>query len=315
MTLPALVAELRAVVVDPEAGRTPSGAARRRRAAAHLARLAAAGVGGADPQDWYGLAELSSAEPLRGDGEGVRVSPSRVEAFDRCPLRWLLEQAGGRRPVPTGVRLGTLVHELAEAVPDGDILLLRELLERRFGRLGLRDGWAGDVERAKAERMLERLSAYVRESRAAGRELVATEREVTVQLGRAEIRGTVDRLERDAEGRLVVVDLKTGASQPRAAELDRNAQLGVYQLAIEAGGEPSGGAELVQLGARTKRVTVQHQRPLGEDEDPGWARELVETVAEGMAAGQFPATVNPRCRMCELRRCCPAQLEGRQVGS
>ncbi len=315
MTLPAVVAELRAVVVDTEAALTPSGAARRRRAAAHLARLAEAGVGGAHPQDWYGLAEVSSDEPLRGAGESVRVSPSRVEAFDRCPLRWLLEQAGGRRPVPTGVSLGTLVHELAEAVPDGDVLLLRELLERRFGRLGLHDGWVGDVERAKAERMLDKLAAYVRESRAAGRELVATEHEVSATVGRAEIRGTVDRLERDAEGRVVVVDLKTGTSQPRAAELDRHAQLGVYQLAVEAAGQTSGGAELVQLGAKTKRVTVQQQPPLAQDDDPAWAHDLVQGVAEGMAAAEFSATVNPRCRMCDLRRCCPAQLEGRQVGS
>ncbi len=163
--------------------------------------------------------------------------------------------------------------------------------------------------------MLDKLAAYVRESRAAGRELVATEHEVSATVGRAEIRGTVDRLERDAEGRLVVVDLKTGTSQPRAAELDRHAQLGVYQLAVEAAGQTSGGAELVQLGAKTKRVTVQQQPPLAQDDDPAWAHDLVQGVAEGMAAAEFSATVNPRCRMCDLRRCCPAQLEGRQVGS
>ncbi len=86
MTLPAVVAELRAVVVDTEAALTPSGAARRRRAAAHLARLAEAGVGGAHPQDWYGLAEVSSDEPLRGAGRacGSRRRGWRLSTGARC---------------------------------------------------------------------------------------------------------------------------------------------------------------------------------------------------------------------------------------
>ena len=50
LTLPALVAELRAAVADPA---TPE--RRRRAAAAELARLAAAGVPGADPDEWWGL--------------------------------------------------------------------------------------------------------------------------------------------------------------------------------------------------------------------------------------------------------------------
>ena len=33
-----------------------------------------------------------------------------------------------------------------------------------------------------------------------------------------------------------MVDLKTGSSKPNAADLDRNPQLGVYQLAVLLGG-------------------------------------------------------------------------------
>ncbi len=311
-TLSGLVAELRAVLLEPEPLEPEP---RRRRAAAHLARLAAEGVPGADPEDWYGLAELSTAAPLRGDGDVVRVSPSRVEAFDRCPLRWLLESSGGRRPAGTVVEVGTLVHEVADAVPGGDLELLREALAARIDRLGLGPGWVGDVERAKAQRMLDKLAEYVNHSRRTGRELVATEYQVSARIGRAAIHGSIDRLERDRDGALVVIDLKTGRAKPTAAELDRHAQLGVYQLAVqEQEGAATAGAALVQLGGGTRSVRVQQQGPLAEDDDPDWARDLIESVAEQMAAGRFSATVNPRCRMCDLRRCCPAQLEGRQVG-
>lgn len=330
MTLPALVAQLRAVLVD-----TRAAASRREGAARQLARLALAGVPGADPAEWYGLAPISVQGSLLPEHALVRVSPSAVESFDRCSLRWLVGASGGRRPSSTAQGLGDLVHELAQEVPDGNLLRLRALLAERFDRLGLGAGWVAATERARAEEMVAKLVEYETISKRAGRSLVATEQSVQVDVGRARIAGKVDRLERDAEGRLVVVDLKTGRSAPSRAELARHAQLGVYQVAVEEGGfaravaraglEPaapgpvpqpgaSGGAMLVQLGTKTKGVGIQPQSPLASDQDPGWARDLVQHTAEGMAGSQFPARTNSMCQVCDARRTCPLQTEGRQVG-
>ncbi len=117
----------------------------------------------------------------------------------------------------------------------------------------------------------------------------------------------MDRLETDEQGRAVVIDLKTGGTAPRADELDRHPQLGVYQLAVPLGAfghlgltEP-GGAELVQVGKAagvTARAKVQRQRPLASDPDPGWAQDLIDTVATGMVGPVFQARVNPGCRTC-----------------
>ncbi len=324
MTLPALVAQLRAVVVDPRAAST-----RREAAARQLARLALAGVPGADPGEWYGLAPVSVEQPLRDSQVLVRVSPSQVDSYDRCSLRWMLDASGGRRTSSTAQGLGELVHELAEQVPDGNLIRLQTLLAERFSRLGLGHGWVADTERARAEKMVARLAQYAAQAKAAGRELVATEQKVQVDVGRARIVGKVDRLERDAEGRLVVIDLKTGKSTPSLAEVARHAQLGVYQVAIEEGGFAravakaglqvpegigSGGAALVQLGKEAVKVSVQQQVPLAKDAEPGWASELVQSAAEGMSAAAFPAKSNSMCRVCDLRRACPLQTEGRQVG-
>jgi len=317
MTLPALVAQLRSVLAEPEAS-----GARRTAAARQLARLAMAGVPGADPADWYGLAPVSGTGPLRPQGEPVRVSPSAVESFDRCSLRWLLEQSGGRAASSQAQGVGVLVHELAHEVPDGDEARLMQLLEERFDRLGFGRGWVADSERARARQMVGRLVQYVAAARAEGRELVATEQPVAADVDRAQVRGTVDRLERDADGRLVIVDLKTGKTPPSAADVERNAQLGVYQVTVEEGGfasvapgaTQSGGAALAQLGANTAKLKVQPQPPLADDEDPRWARNLLATAADGMAAAVFPARSNSMCRVCPVKRSCPLQTEGRGVG-
>ena len=115
--------------------------------------------------------------------------------------------------------------------------------------------------------------------------------------------------------------MKTGTGRPTDADLYRNPQLGVYQLAVLLGAfeqfglaEP-GGAELVQVGKAglTARVRVQAQRALGADPDPGWARDLVETVAAGMAGPVFNATANPGCRVCPVASSCPVDERGGQV--
>jgi RecB family exonuclease len=78
--------------------------------------------------------------------------------------------------------------------------------------------------------------------RANPRELLATEQALKVQVGRVEITGRVDRLEKDGQDRGVIVDLKTGGSAPHDEDLDRHPQLGVYQLAVLLGAfEPSTG--------------------------------------------------------------------------
>ncbi len=234
MTLSSLVAALRAQVCDPGAPDL-----QRRDAGRALADLVSAGVPGADPDDWYGVADLSAPGGLRRDGEEVRVSPSRVEQFTRCGLRWLLESTGGSPASSAAQSLGTLVHELAQECPEGDLDRLLELFEARVERLALGGGWVGRREKDRARRMLARLSQYTALARGAGRELVAAECPVEIQVGRAVVRGNVDRLERDPEGRLVVADLKTGRSGPTSNEVARHAQLGVYQLAVEEGGSPA----------------------------------------------------------------------------
>ena len=153
------------------------------------------------------------------------------------------------------------------------------------------------------------------------RELVAVEQQLRVPMGDITITGQVDRIERDDDGAAIIVDLKTGTSRPAEGDLDRNPQLGVYQLAVLLGAfeqlgltEP-GGAELVQIGKAGLKasVRVQRQRGLAGDPEPGWARDLVETVAAGMAGPVFTATANPGCRICPVASCCPVDERGGQV--
>ena len=153
------------------------------------------------------------------------------------------------------------------------------------------------------------------------RRLVAIEREFTVRLDAEppiDLVGRVDRLEVDEQGRLVVIDLKTGKTTTATREeLPEHPQLGAYQVAVEAGafpeGDESGGAALVQLGTTHKDAKEQVQDAIGGAEDPQWAHAMVHRTAATMAASTFVAKINDKCRMCPVKSSCPVSGKGRQV--
>ncbi|WP_191269026.1 ATP-dependent helicase [Nocardiopsis terrae] len=312
LSLPALVADLRSVVTDPDAPGPLVEAA-----AAHLARLAEEGVRGADPAEWYALTPFTDDRPLAEEEDTIRVSPSQVESFTNCQLRWLLERAAGASSGDSASALGTVVHAVAVLVAQGSSAEeVGARMDEIWADLDFGGPWQADKQRDRADEMVRKLVSWDAGNE---RELVVTEEGFRVDVGGIEITGRVDRLERDEQGRAVVVDIKTGRN--KADDLARHPQLGVYQMAVLRGAfaklglaEP-GGAALVHVGgaAFSKKAREQAQPPLGEDPDPGWAQTLVREVATGMGGSRFAATRNTGCNSCAVRACCPVQDEGRHV--
>ncbi|MFF4619671.1 ATP-dependent helicase [Nonomuraea jabiensis] len=316
LNMSALVADLRSAVTDPTKPRKM-----RQKAARQLARLAAAGVQGAHPNDWYALTPISDDRPLSWPDDVVSISPSAVESFTKCGLRWLLETAVGAAGTSTAQGLGNIIHALAVLaatdLPSED--LLGDRLNQVWNDLDFGGVWYNRKQRQVAEQMIGKFLRWHKEN---PRELVALEEAFTAMVTEGvQIKGRVDRVERDSDNRAVIIDLKTGGSKPKAGDLDRHPQLGVYQLAALLGAfarhgmtEP-GGAALVQVGkaAGKNDALEQTQPPLADDKDPGWAKDLVDTVATGMSGPFFQAKVNDGCRTCAARASCPVNDNGGQV--
>jgi RecB family exonuclease len=302
-----------------------------------LARLAADGVPGAHPDDWYGLAPPSSTEPLRAPGELVPVSPSDVETISTCPLRWVLARHGGDETGALAAVTGSLVHALVQAKAAGaDSGELESALRSAWSRLDAGAPWFGRRELVRVRAMLAAFDDWVRASRDGGLSLVAVEQPVQLDFGgddpddaqadeppkRVRLRGRVDRLETDAEGRPVVVDVKTGKTATPAKQAAEHPQLAVYQLAAALGafdslvgaGVPPGGARLVFLADRraTGMPKEPGQPPLEGDDAERW-RDVVLQCADDSSGTAFVARVGPDCDRCPVRTSCPAVEPGRSV--
>ena len=333
MTLRALVAELR-----QHAQLDGNQSAEAREAVRVLARLAAAEppVPGAHPSTWWGLAPLTTDAAVVPPGGTVSVSPSKVETVQKSPLDWFVQAAGGEAATDFARSLGTLVHAIAQELPDASGAEYLAELVRRWPTLGMKDNWEGRLDFQRAESMVRKLAQYILVMRSEGRSLVGVEQDFEVPLGdvavdelaprQAILRGQVDRLEIDGQGRLVIVDLKTGKRQPGKAELSRHPQLGAYQAAVLAGGFAEatgreggtlpGGAVLAQLGTSTRNPAVQQQDPLDPQEN--WALDMVKDAAQVMGGKEFEARHDPAKGShgghgCKLPEVCPLCVRGRQV--
>lgn len=304
LSLRGLVAQHRRALTDPRAS-----AAARAAAPGQLALLAAAGVSGADPLQWYGVGTATSTGPLYNLAEErVRVSPSKLEAIDLCPLNWVIGDLGGDAG-SVGAGLGTLIHAALEHAEGADEAALWQSVQSRWGQLEFEAAWIERTEHARARDLITRLSRYLRDVEKAGTTLLGAEPHFEFEMmlaGAAQptlISGTVDRVELTADGTVVIVDLKTGRSQATgAAAAAENPQLGAYQLAHEQGaiaaavGYPSGGAKLLVLKqSRSGPYATPTQEPFDDERRQAFVRRIDDAVGV-MGRAEFLAPYEAHCR-------------------
>ncbi|MDR1450353.1 MAG: ATP-dependent helicase [Propionibacteriaceae bacterium] len=283
--------------------------------------------------------------PRGQQGEVIRLSGSQVDGLLACPRQWFLARRvkaeGSRSP---GAQFGTLIHVLAQALAAGQID--RDEAVRRLDavwpEVAFPAVWQAASERGQAVAALDRLEAW-RRSRASRTVLgleVRFEADVAAGPHNVRLTGQIDRLDRDKEGRLWVVDFKTGKVPLSRSEAEANGQLGAYQLALQSGALKSltgkapdlGGAELVYVrlpakaGASGPKVLWQaslDDEPQLEEAGqpaferlaqdlpdpvqpyPTWVHQRLATAAQIISEARYPALAGRSCRWCQFQSSCP----------
>jgi RecB family exonuclease len=194
-----------------------------------------------------------------GSGQGqavsqseIRLTGSQLDALLTCPRRWFLLQRGRAAPAAApAARFGSLVHCLVQRLAAG--LVSRDeaeaALDQAWPQLGFAAPWQSVAEREAASRALDGFELW-RQARV-GYRLLATEAafDLPLTVGRWRVRliGQVDWLDCDGQGRCHLVDFKTARRAVSAVEAAGHRQLGVYQLAVNAGGLTDQAGRLIQL--------------------------------------------------------------------
>ena len=310
ITQPALVAALRriATVSDKEDSQF---------AARALKTLASNGVKVADPKHWVGVKPVSTDLPVISPQEQLRISPSSIESFTECGLKWMLEQSGGRDADSTAQVLGSAIHVIAAQLKDQPTLTLDELegkLKGAWSLIDINQGWIKDYEYRRAASMLKKFYGWHSENK---NQLIGVEEKFEFKLGSAIVSGSIDRVELTNEGKYYIVDLKTGATPISYEDAQQNKQLQSYQLAVVNDGfknklehQEVSGAELIFVGdLKGKEAKGRPQDKVNEKV----VSQEISDIAVKMSDKNFVAVINDRCRSCAVKTSCPIQPAGKSV--
>ncbi len=334
LTAASLVADLRHVATDP--GRPES---LRRAAALRLARLAivedadgSRPFSSADPASWWGLREVSTGTPARRDT--IRISGSRLGALLACPRQWFLSsQVGAEAGRASRASIGDVVHVLAQrAARDGlGVEEITAQLAEVWHKVPFEAEWLSATERVAVEAALARFCEW---NDTNTNEVLGVEEPFRVSLeinGRkVELGGTVDRLELE-DGRLKVVDIKTGKHMPDAKDMAEFEQLGVYQLAAQSGAFDAlapgiravAPPSLIFLRHGDTLPVVREQPSIDDVPAPGqelvvgpsWVHDKLAEAVRIIDSGEYDARQCSMCRFCQFADSCPALHAGKhEVG-
>ncbi len=247
-------------------------------------------------------------------------SPSSLNCFESCPKQYYFRYVEKVSIETEGVEafVGKRVHEILERlyrfVGDGMLPSLGKVLARyrvnfaeqydagrvRIAREGTDLGFYRDAGARGLENYYRRHYPFDRES------TVGLEKPIQFALdedGRYAVRGIIDRLARARDGVLEIHDFKTGRRIPRQDDLDRDRQLGLYELGIRELLGESGEIRLVwhyvlRDEQRTSLRTPEQREKLRSDT----ARAIDKIRSER----EFAPRPSPLCGWCEFRDRCPA---------
>jgi len=252
------------------------------------------------------------------------LSFTQLDQYLRCPLRYRLSYIDRVEPefVPAALAFGSGIHGAAafyyRAAAEGQAPSTADVqgFFEAFWRLETERRPVRFEERETKESLLDLAARMLTVFHAAQepRAIVGVEQAFDVPLvdldtgevlDRALV-GTWDLLERDAEGRLVVVDLKTAARKYTDLQVELSLQLSVYSYASVMSGLGEQGDVRLRFDVLTKTKQPELHRYWNERDRAASVRlfRLAAELLRAIEAGVFHPNPGWQCKGCPFKSRC-----------
>ncbi|MGD9118670.1 MAG: PD-(D/E)XK nuclease family protein [Dehalococcoidia bacterium] len=232
------------------------------------------------------------------------LSYTQISLYRSCPLSYKLQYIDGLETKEKGYfSFGTTMHDCAEyffkvkVPPPPTLAQMLDFYERKW----LSEGYESDEEEAEYKAYgRELLTKFWEIHHPDFRMPIAVEHKFNIDIGNVKLTGRIDRVDKLESGGLAIIDYKTNKELFTQEYINNDLQLTLYQLAVEQ-----------SWFLPVEKLTLYHFRsntpvscPPREPERLEEAKKVVLEVAEGIQAGNFPATESAYCP-CDFPEYCP----------
>ena len=251
---------------------------------------------------------MSEEEPLfKKEPKEFHVSVSSIQRFLQCPLSYKFHYIDHKRPPKSDIlNFGTWVHACLESV------FKWVILQEHFGRVPVNviskvcseeSKKAGGAELEVYNEGLELVSDYFKLNQDIDHNrILSVEKEFRIVLpSGVDLVGVIDRLEREDDDTILVVDYKTNRMLYAEDELEANLQMSTYGIAVEHmwPSVKTVKYRFDMLRHCKELAAVRTREELSQALDYLSAMSLVIVEAK-----EFPAKTNQFCPWCDHRDYC-----------
>jgi ATP-dependent DNA helicase UvrD/PcrA len=241
------------------------------------------------------------------EGLGARLSATAVSTYETCPLQFKFEREWKlSRQLHAAVQYGAAMHRvlrtyydsvrLGRSKPDDELL---QRFREDLASSGIQDNYQRDLY---LQQGVQHLKDFLAATHSAPKpEVLHTEEWFDVEVAGTNVAGRIDRMDRLPDGSVAIVDYKTGKARSQE-DADESLQLSIYAMAAQQKwGYRVGELAFHNLEGNVAVVSRRAEFQLEQ------ARERVQAVARGIAAGDFEPDPGFHCNFCAFRGLCPAR--------
>lgn len=265
-------------------------------------------------QDSY-TTEPTKIEAILPKQKITYISYSQLQTYQMCPLHYKMRYVLNVPSTPSpalsyGVSVHNTIREFTERVLARQTLspeIMSELLNEHWLTAGYTSKTHEQQTHTQAETMLMRFAdTYLREKA----ETIAIETPFQFPLQGMKVGGRIDRIDKLADGRIEVIDYKTGSNIPEARKLKEDLQLTFYALAATEVKDSLFNKTpeevmltLYYLDENKKVSTTRTHEQLTA------AKEKILSLVSEIESSSFKCTGGMFCRNCEYKMLCSSHTE------
>ncbi len=246
----------------------------------------------------------------------MRISYSALDTFKKCPLKFKFQYIDKiRTPKSKDALFGTLLHSALKILHEPGLIIPTEEEILKF----ISNKWDASIYSSEQESTLNFAQAikimkdYYAKNYPSQFTVLALETmfEVPFQIGTEKhlITGKIDRVDKNEDGLLEVIDYKTSKKMPSQETVDKDLQLAVYHLGV-ANRWPTLVKEDRPL--KTSLYFLKHGEKLSSTRTLDNLAATKESIAKDLEIidkafkeNKFSPTPNALCDWCEFQRHCP----------